>query len=317
MSAEAHRSFACFGGTVSVHVHSGDEESRSAAAVEQARRFLLDAHDRLSRFDPESELSRLNRDPRTEVPATPLLRSLAAAVAIAGANSGGLVDATLLEAIEEAGYRESLGEGVPVPLGAALASRERRAPASPHPSSGWRSVGADERAGTVVRPPGVAIDSGGIAKGLLADLLAAELANHPAYAVDCCGDLRIGGSAGRARLVRVDDPFGGEPVHEVRVRDGAVATSGIGRRCWAGPDGRPAHHLLDPSSGEPAFTGIVQATALAKTALLAETRAKAALLSGPERAKAWLPEGGVLVHDSGELEVVPAGRTRKPRLVVS
>ncbi len=316
MSREAQRTFPCFGGTVTLHVRAAGE-ARSAAAAEQARRFLLDAHERLSRFIPESELSRLNRDPRSEVPATPLLRSLAAAVAIAGANSGGLVDATLLNEIERAGYRESLGEGTPVPLAEALAGRERRAPASPHPASRWRSVGADESAGTVVRPPGVAIDSGGIAKGLLADLLAAELADHLAYAVDCCGDVRIGGSAGLQRRVLVDDPFGGEPIHELPMNAGAVATSGIGRRCWPGPDGPPAHHLLDPSSGEPAFTGIVQATALAKTALLAETRAKAALLSGPERAAAWLPEGGVLVYDDGEPELVPAGRTRTPRLVAS
>jgi thiamine biosynthesis lipoprotein len=115
--------------------------------------------------------------------------------------------------------------------------------------------------------------------------------------------------------VRVDDPFGGEPIHELRLGEGAAATSGVGRRCWPGPDGRPTHHLLDPSSGEPAFTGIVQATALARTALLAETRAKAALLSGPGGAASWLPEGGVLVHDDGESEVVPAGRTQQPRLV--
>jgi thiamine biosynthesis lipoprotein len=316
VSREAQRTFPCFGGTVTVYVRARDE-ARSAAAAEQARRILLDAHERLSRFKPDSELSRLNRDPGAEVPATPLLRSLAAAVAIAGANSGGLVDATMLDEIERAGYRESLGEGAPIPLAETLASRERRAPASPHPASRWRSVGADEGAGTVVRPPGAAIDSGGIAKGLLADLLATELADHLAYAVDCCGDVRVGGSAGLQRRVLVDDPFGGEPIHELPISEGAAATSGIGRRCWRGPDDRPAHHLLDPSSGEPAFTGIVQATALAKTALLAETRAKAALLSGPEGAAVWLPEGGVLVHDNGESEVVPAGRTRTPRLVAS
>jgi len=316
VSGEAQRTFPCFGGTVTVHVRARDE-ARSAGAAEQARRFLLDAHERLSRFKPDSELSRLNRDSRPDVPASPLLRSLAAAVAIAGANSGGLVDATLLAEIERAGYRESLGEQAPLPLAAALASRDGRAPASPQRASRWRLIGADEDAGTVVRPPGVAIDSGGIAKGLLADLLAARLAEHPAYAVDCCGDVRIGGSSGLERRVLVDDPFGGEPIHELRLREGAAATSGIGRRCWPGPDGRPAHHLLNPSTGEPAFTGIVQATALARSTLLAETRAKAALLSGPEGAAAWLPEGGVLVHDNGEPEIVPAERTRKPRLVAS
>ena len=129
MNREAQRSFRCFGGTVTIHVRA-DDAAHSAAAGEGARRFLLDAHDRLSRFIPESELNRLNRDPRAAVPATPMLRSLAAAVAIAGANSGGLVDATLLTEIESAGYRESLGEQALVPLAAALASRDGRANSS-------------------------------------------------------------------------------------------------------------------------------------------------------------------------------------------
>ncbi len=47
-------------------------------------------------------------------------------------------------------------------------------------------------------------------------------------------------------------------------------------------------------------------TALAPSALLAEVYAKAALLSGPERAAEWLPHGGVLVHDDGEVDVVAA-----------
>jgi hypothetical protein len=62
--------------------------------------------------------------------------------------------------------------------------------------------------------------AGAIAKGLLADLLAARLAEHPAYAVDCCG-----GSAGLERRLLVDDPFGGEPIHELRLREGRLIAS--------------------------------------------------------------------------------------------
>jgi hypothetical protein len=47
------------------------------------------------------------------------------------------------------------------------------------------------------------------------------------------------------------------------------------------------------------FTGVVQATAFAPTALEAEVRAKAAVLSGPEGAPAWLTHGGVVVFDDG------------------
>ena len=96
------------------------------------------------------------------------------------------------------------------------------------------------------------------------------------FAVDCGGDLRFGGAP---RRLEVADPFGGPPLHVFEVRDGAVATSGIGRRSWLDASGRPAHHLLDPATGRPAFTGVVQATALAPTALEAEWRAKAAVLS--------------------------------------
>jgi thiamine biosynthesis lipoprotein len=108
--------------------------------------------------------------------------------------------------------------------------------------------------------------------------------------------LRIGGAP---RPVHVANPFGGPPLHTFLLGDAGVATSGIGRRSWLGPDGRPAHHLLDPATGRPAFTGVVQATAIAPTALEAEVRAKAAVLAGPERAADWLPHGGVLVFDDG------------------
>jgi len=104
--------------------------------------------------------------------------------------------------------------------------------------------------------------------------------------------------------VRVDDPFGRGVLHELELAAGGVATSGIGRRSWIAPDGRPAHHLLDPSTGRPAFTGVVQATALAPTALDAEVRAKAAVLAGPIDGRRWLSRAGVLVLDDGCHEVV-------------
>jgi thiamine biosynthesis lipoprotein len=128
------------------------------------------------------------------------------------------------------------------------------------------------------------------------------------FVVNCAGDLRLGGTDPRA--VRVAGPFGDEILHTFALRGGGVATSGIGKRAWIGADGRPAHHLLDPASGRPAFTGVVQATALAPTALEAETLAKAAVLTGPEGARGWLPHGGVVVLDDGSHQVVDPGRTR-------
>ena len=161
------------------------------------------------------------------------------------------------------------------------------------------------------RPPGVALDSGGLAKGLFADVIAETLGDHRAFAVECAGDLRVGGAAGLDRPVAVQSPFDGSVLHTFALAAGGVATSGIGRRSWLDARHAPAHHLLDPATGRAAFTGVVQATAIAPTALEAEIRAKAAVLSGPAGARSWLPDGGVIVADDGSFEVIaPSGRGR-------
>jgi FAD:protein FMN transferase len=299
MTGAVVETFECFGGRCTVRVIDTDAAG-AAWAAQEARRTLLGAHRTLSRFDPDSELSRLNRDPRRVVPASPLLRKVVAAALSAGLRSGGLVDATLVGEIEAAGYSESRD----FEKGAERGTTPPPHPAAPNPRADWCALGVDEGAGTVTRPPGLRLDPGGIAKGLMADLVGEALAEFGSFAVDCCGDLRVGGTRGREQRILVDDPAGGEPLHELRITAGAVATSGVTRRAWTGADGRAAHQIIDPRSGLPAFTGVVQATAVAPTGLLAETLAKSALLVGPERAASRLPFGGVVVEEGGAVRIV-------------
>jgi FAD:protein FMN transferase len=260
--SEPFRTLDCFGGTVTVRAGGPGASGLGApAALVLAESLLHRIHAALTCFDPGSELSRLNADHRPVVPVGPLVRRLAAAVEPAGRLSGGLVDAT---------------------VGSPGGARDT-----------WRSVVADPAGAAVLRPPGIRIDSGGLAKGMAADLVAARLAGHASFAVDCLGDVRVGGTARLPRPVRIANPDpAGEAVALLWVRDGAVATSGTTRR---------RGHLIDPRTGEPAATGIVQASALAPSGLEAEVRAKAALLAGPRDAARHLPHGGVLVLDSGEV----------------
>ena len=87
---------------------------------------------------------------------------------------------------------------------------------------------------------------------------------------------------------------------------GGIASSGLNVRIWRNRAGGYSHHLLDPSTGRPAWTGLIGATAVSPSgALEAETLAKMALLSGPERAREVLAEhGGVIVRDDGEAEII-------------
>ena len=306
-TAEAGATFGCFGSTCTVLVIGSGDRGTAEQAVDFARSRLLDWHARFSRFDPQSELCRLNADPRATVPVSWEMARLAQAAVRAAAASGGLVDATLVDEIGAAGYTGELE--APPAVSVALGRAPVRRPAGPRTASRWREIKPDLGAGTLTRPPGCKLDSGGIAKGLFADLLAESLATHAAFAIDCAGDLRLGGSAGILRPVLVASPFDDQTIHRFDRATGGVATSGIGRRSWLDADGGPAHHLLDPSTGRPAYTGIVQVTAVAPTAFEAEIRSKAALLSGPAHAARWLPDGGVVVTDDQTVEIHAATGT--------
>ena len=293
---EQRETFSCFGSECTVIV-SGD-----AGATVPAKRRLLEWHGRFSRFNGDSELCRLNSDPRETVPVSPMMRRIVAGALDGAERTAGLVDPTLIGELEDAGY-ETHFEGSGIGLERLLSLAPPRSPAGPRPDAPWRRIAVDARAGSVTRPAGVRLDPGGIAKGVFADELSSMLGAHHAFVVDCAGDMRLGGRARTPRCVHVASPFDDSTLHTFELAAGAVATSGIGKRSWTRPDGRPAHHLLDPATGEPAFTGVVQATALAPTATEAEILSKAAALSGPERAADWLEHGGLVVLEDGNFEI--------------
>jgi thiamine biosynthesis lipoprotein len=284
-----------------------------AAVLDDARWWLGDYEARLSRFREDSELSRLNADPREIVPASGLLRAAVRAARWAAERSGGLVDPTLLDALERAGYADSRAGCAPASLEEAFASAPARRPARPDPRAAWRALEVDAAARTVRRPCGLRVDNGGTGKGLAADALAHRLRAQMRFAVDCGGDIRVGGADPRCAPfpVEIAHPLTGECAHRIELAGGAIASSGLDVRIWRTGDGGFAHHLLDPRTGEPAWTGLAGASALAGTALEAETLAKTALLSGPEGARRVLTRyGGLLFHEDGGVEAAGPLRTR-------
>ena len=276
-------------------------------AADRERTFVWQFSDRLSRFLPDSELSMLNGDLREAVPASPLLRAAVAAGLWAAQRSGGLVDPTLTRALERFGYDHSLVDAQPASLREALEHAPPRRPAEPNPRAAWRQISVDDQAGTVSRPAGVAIDTGGTGKGLCADAVALRLGGYRRYIVDCGGDIAVGGVGVQLEpyWIVVEHPLTGEPIGSLPVSAGGIATSGLNVRIWRLPDGSFAHHLLDPSTLAPVWSGLVGATALGATALEAETLSKMALLLGPSGAREVLAEqGGVIVHDDGGVEAI-------------
>ena len=200
--------------------------ARALAAAARERAWIEDFSARLTRFEARSELCALNSDPRTEVPASPLLRAAVGAALWAVERTGGMVDPRLVGALERAGYGRSRDGAVPASLADALAAAPDRRPARPSRDDSWWEITIDHARGTIRRPPGVRLDTGGTGKGLAADAVAHRLAGIERFAVDCGGDIAVGGPRAETDpyVIDVRHPLMGATVHRIVLRGGAVAT---------------------------------------------------------------------------------------------
>ncbi|MSX01806.1 MAG: hypothetical protein F2813_01445 [Actinobacteria bacterium] len=303
-----------------VHViYGGADPQHAALAISRVQEL-----ERLwSRFLPDSEVSRINAAGGGAVAASPETIDLVEKAVEGWRITGGLFDPTVLGDLVALGYDRTFKD---------LEALPPQAPASDNKAS-HRSGGREEPGVTVDRGGGTValtsdrgIDSGGIGKGLAADIVATALveAGAPGALVNLGGDLR---SAGRSPTggwrVDVDNPFDplGPPAARFRLEgDTALVTSSSQGRRWRDGD-EERHHLLDPASGRPANSDIASVTVIADDGWRAEALSKAAFLSGRERAMELLPESsatGMIVGRDGAVDWVAGSRPyRVPERVIA
>jgi thiamine biosynthesis lipoprotein len=289
-------------------------ELRARVALAAAQGEVEACEQELSRFRPDSDLSRLNDAAGGWTPiGRRLLEALALAIR-AREDTGGRFDPTILPALVAAGYDKS------------FELLEERA--ATHPI-GWHAgapVELDHRGGRARLAAGTAVDLGGIGKGYAAgralDLMLRTAPNLPGGLVDLGGDIAVRGEApeGGPWHVAVSDPRRpGETLAVLALAEGGVATSGRDARRF-GPS-RSLHHLIDPETGESALAGPFTVTVVAPDAAEAEAHATTLAIAGLEEAEAHVaarPQLSALyVPHAGP--AVPLGRlpVQSPRLVVS
>lgn len=220
---------------------------------------------RFTRFREDSELARVNGSTGPVLVSAEFARALHAAVR-AHRETGGLVDPTLLDELEAAGYDrdfESLD-----PRGACARRPARAAPALPIQLHGR----------LLVRAHGARIDLNGVVKSLAVDD-ALDRIGH--------GWVSAGGDLATSRPLEVALPGGGQ----IRLERGALATSGRTTRSWM-QDGVERHHLIDPRSGRPSDSPWREVTVCGSTCVDADVAAKAAFLLGAD-GPGWLDERGL------------------------
>lgn len=148
------------------------------------------------------------------------------------------------------------------------------------------------RDGSALRlPAGTVLDVGAVGKGLLVDLVAAEL-GCPAV-VDAGGDLLNAGTESvQVALEHPRDPS--RAVGVVELAPGrAIAGSATNRRAW----GEDLHHVLDARTGRP-MRGVHATWALAASAAEADAAASATFFRPAVDVAAAYPGSHVVRFDS-------------------
>lgn len=122
MRSEYYRGFEVFGTRVGIFLGVSEGDRSPALRGIEVEALMRRLHQQLTRFDPDSQLCRLNDDERETVPVSPALAALAQSAIDAGRLTDGLVDATLIDAIKRCGYDASRVGVEPAPLASAIAA---------------------------------------------------------------------------------------------------------------------------------------------------------------------------------------------------
>jgi thiamine biosynthesis lipoprotein len=287
---------------------------RNATQPFVVEQLFREAEQRMSRFLPDSELSRFNATGDQAVTLSPeLFDALEAALAAAWA-TGGLFDPTLLDDLVAAGYDRSFEHIVE------RAQFRWSAPADLHDAPqvtrrrlvSYANVQLDRARRQAMKPSALRLDLGGMGKGWTVDRAAELLLGEGPFLVNAGGDLYAHGQPGDSRgwEITIEHPWLPDRwIARLFLDHMALATSTIMKRRWR-RNGALHHHLIDPRSGRPANTDAASVTVVAPRTLLAEIFAKVALVLGAEAGIAYLEQtpdidgliyttDGRILHTSG------------------
>ncbi len=276
------------------------EEDKCVAgekALDDVQSLFIGVEETLSRFNPESELSRLNASAGYPFQVSEFTFKVVKAALEAARMTNGLFEPAVLPSLLAAGYDRSF-EQLP-PRTSAFQ------PGHSLPGFSWKDIKLDPINHTIYMPEGCGIDLGGIGKSWAVDRICSELnQNFSGYAVDAGGDIFVGGKRADGSLwsIGIADSFSPDrDLAVLEISDLAICTSSTKKRSWLA-GGRHNHHIIDPRTGKPSSTGVAAATVMAESTVRAEIISKTAILLGPEAGIRFIEEqvgvSGLLVLEN-------------------
>ena len=141
---------------------------------------------------------------------------------------------------------------------------------------------------TVTVPDGMMLDLGAVGKGYAADETAAILRENGVESalLDFGGNILTVGSKpdGTPWRVGVRDPDSDGNLGVLEVADQSVVVSGGYEKHFVGEDGQRYWHIIDPETGRPARSGLVQAAIVSQESRLCDALSTAIFVMGLDKA---------------------------------
>lgn len=277
---------------VSFTIYNSEDEALADALVEQCA-----AYEKIfDRTDPESEVYALNHAGGKPVTVSDdLLNVLQCALEYAEATDG-LFDVTICPASD---LWDFTATSPSLPDDAALQTALAQI--------GWRNIVID---GNQVQLKNRAmIDLGGIAKGYIADCMAQTLRKNDIQSalINLGGNtITVGGRPdGDPFRIGIQKPFAEQNamVGTMAVKDLSAVSSGVYQRSFT-LNGVLYHHILDPTTGSPANTGLLSVTVITEESMRADALSTCIFLLGPEKGLAFAEQMGVqaaLIAEDGTM----------------
>ena len=181
----------------------------------------------------------------------------------------------------------------------------------------YRKIQYDAATGTVTLPEGMEIDLGSVAKGYAGQLAAQMLREHGLQSalLNLGGNVQTVGAKpdGSPWQIGIKDPQGEDAMMVLSVEDQAVVTSG-GYERYFEQDGQTYWHIMDPSTGHPADSGLISVTIVGDEGVVCDGLSTALFVMGLEKAAdLWAQSGdfeAVFVTASGEVYITEGLRDR-------
>jgi len=258
---------------IQIVLENKEEQIRAKNNADKIRELFSVKEKVFSRFDPESELSRLNRNLGIFQKCSSDIVYLAGRALFYNKISGGLYDPRVIEILEHMGYDKDF-----------KTKDFSKINLPPVFSAFKKELSDDLKIDNNKVFFGRRMDFSGIAKGYIVDQAAEFLQGQgwKNFLVDAGGDMRLFGKnqAGEDWKIAIE----GIPEEKLMLSlsDRGVATSGISRKKWKIQEKR-FHHLVNPKKPNEFSYELRTVSVIAKNTEEADGRAKTLVLMGKEK----------------------------------